>query len=412
MKYILWIFCMVVVPMHAAQTAVLKWKENETFAQYLKRNHVSTDILEHLSKEDVKSFSNINTHHDMYELKKRDGTLLQALIPLGKKMQIHLHRALKSQQYSVEIVPVEYDFHTYFAKIVVKNNPYVDTLKTVKNKKLAKRISSALSETIESKKLQKNDKIDFVYTQRTRMGKPYLMPHIKVARVTMRNKKQYVYVDKDGNGFLNDGNGSKYTVLEKKKKTYTKNVKVKTENSVFGMPLKHIRITSTFSYKRFHPILHCYKPHHGTDFGVKMGTPLLAVNSGTVTYAARMGTYGNVVKIRHGGGYESLYAHQSRVAVKRGQHVVKGQVIGYAGSTGRSTGPHLHFGLMKNGKWIDPMTVLGKKSIERSVKRKFIKYENIKRVKHKHVPLKKLKKYKKKLLKSIKHDDDCYIWND
>jgi murein DD-endopeptidase MepM/ murein hydrolase activator NlpD len=144
------------------------------------------------------------------------------------------------------------------------------------------------------------------------------------------------------------------------------------------MPLRHVRITSHFSHRRYHPILKRYRPHHGTDFGARRGTPLLAVNSGKVSFAGRMGGYGKVVKIKHGSGYESLYAHQSRIRVKRGQRVKKGQIIGYVGSTGRSTGPHLHFGLMRYGKWVNPMKVLRKKSIKDTMLKKFTKYKDVK----------------------------------
>ena len=179
---------------------------------------------------------------------------------------------------------------------------------------------------------------------------------------------------------------------------------------MFGMPLRKVRITSSFSYRRWHPILRRYRPHHGTDFGARRGTPLLAVNSGKVIFSGRMGGYGKVVKIKHDGGYISLYAHQSRIRVKKGQHVKKGQVIGYVGSTGRSTGPHLHFGLMKNGRWIDPMKVLRKKSIKTSIMKKFTRYEDAKITKYKDVDIVQINKDKAKLMKYVEENATSYIW--
>jgi hypothetical protein len=159
--------------------------------------------------------------------------------------------------------------------------------------------------------------------------------------------------------------------------------------------------------------LHRYRPHHGTDFGARRGTPLLAVNDGKVIFAGWMGGYGKVVKIKHAGGYISLYAHQSRIRVKRGQRVKKGQIIGYVGSTGRSTGPHLHFGLMKNGRWIDPMKVLRKKSIGRgSVLKKFTKYEDVKTTKYKKVEIKDAQKNKKRLDAYLIDNAPSYIWGE
>ena len=112
-------------------------------------------------------------------------------------------------------------------------------------------------------------------------------------------------------------------------------------------------ITSGFGY-RIHPIFGYRRFHSGVDFGAGYGTPIRAADSGTVVYATSMGGYGNVIMINHGGGISTLYAHQSSFAVTGGS-VGKGQVVGYVGSTGWSTGPHLHFEVRVNGSPVDPM---------------------------------------------------------
>jgi murein DD-endopeptidase MepM/ murein hydrolase activator NlpD len=116
-------------------------------------------------------------------------------------------------------------------------------------------------------------------------------------------------------------------------------------------------ITSPFGY-RIHPILGYRKLHTGVDFGVGYGTPIHAADSGTVIYATWMGGYGNVIIIDHGRGISTLYGHQSSLAVGTGTRVVRGQVVGYVGSTGFSTGPHLHFEVRVNGVPVDPMGYL------------------------------------------------------
>jgi murein DD-endopeptidase MepM/ murein hydrolase activator NlpD len=116
------------------------------------------------------------------------------------------------------------------------------------------------------------------------------------------------------------------------------------------------RITSTFGRRR-HPILGYARMHAGVDFGAAHGSPIAAVASGVVTYAGRRGGHGNFVKLDHGGGLGTGYAHMSRIAVLPGTQVSAGQVIGYVGSTGLSTGPHLHYEVYQNGRAVNPLSV-------------------------------------------------------
>jgi murein DD-endopeptidase MepM/ murein hydrolase activator NlpD len=116
-------------------------------------------------------------------------------------------------------------------------------------------------------------------------------------------------------------------------------------------------VTSPFGW-RIHPILGYKKFHTGLDFGVGYGTPIRASDSGTVIYSTWMGGYGNVVIVDHGNGLSTLYAHQSSVAAGNGARVTRGQTVGYVGSTGFSTGPHLHFEVRVNGNPVDPMGYL------------------------------------------------------
>ncbi len=114
-------------------------------------------------------------------------------------------------------------------------------------------------------------------------------------------------------------------------------------------------ITSNFSPRRKNPVTGIYKRHTGTDIGAAYGASVVAANSGTVTLAGWNSGYGNCIVIDHGGGKATLYAHLSAYAVSKGQTVTKGQHIGSVGSTGNSTGPHLHFEVLINGVAVDPM---------------------------------------------------------
>ena len=123
-------------------------------------------------------------------------------------------------------------------------------------------------------------------------------------------------------------------------------------------PVSGARITSTFGMRR-HPILGYSKMHTGMDFGVPYGTPIRAAGSGTIMIAGRHGAYGNTIEIAHTDKYETLYGHMSRLAagIRKGVHVNQGQIIGYVGSTGRSTGPHLHYEIRVNDRPVNPANI-------------------------------------------------------
>lgn len=119
-------------------------------------------------------------------------------------------------------------------------------------------------------------------------------------------------------------------------------------------PINGARLSSSYGNRK-HPILGYTKLHTGTDFAAPRGTPIYAAGNGTVNYAGRKGGYGNYVRIRHNGTFQTAYAHMSGIArgVRKGKRVNQGQVIGYVGTTGRSTGNHLHYEVIRNGKFIN-----------------------------------------------------------
>ena len=124
-------------------------------------------------------------------------------------------------------------------------------------------------------------------------------------------------------------------------------------------PLNYRRISSYFTNRRFHPILKRYRPHHGVDYAAPTGTPVVTIGAGRVVKAGRNGGFGNYVEVRHNHVYSSCYGHLSRYGkgVRTGARVSQGQVIGYVGSTGLSTGPHLDFRVKKYGSYVNPLTI-------------------------------------------------------
>ena len=116
------------------------------------------------------------------------------------------------------------------------------------------------------------------------------------------------------------------------------------------------RQSSSYGMRR-HPILGYSRMHAGIDFAAPYGAPIYAATDGRVIYSGRHGGHGKYVKISHGNGLATGYAHMSRIVADNGDHVRRGQIIGYVGSTGLSTGPHLHYELYRNGRTIDPRSV-------------------------------------------------------
>ena len=124
-------------------------------------------------------------------------------------------------------------------------------------------------------------------------------------------------------------------------------------------PLRYRRVTSYFTNRRFHPILNVYRPHHGIDYAAPSGTPVEAAGGGHVAFSGWKNGYGNFIEIKHSNGYVTGYGHLSRIlpGARAGAKITQGQVIGLVGSTGISTGPHLHYEIRAGGKLINPLGI-------------------------------------------------------
>ena len=360
----------------AAKVNHIKWEEGLDFESYLERYGVPEALIDTLDREDVELISEIVDKRYYYEMIASNGVLLQTLIPIGEEMQLHLFMTPKG--YKLEIIPIAYKNDIYITQLSIQNSPNADIIKTVKNRRLAREFSRVLKHSVNFKSIQSGDKLAIVYDQKMRLGRPIGMPDIKVAMMETQGGKHYVFKHTDQRYYDADGKELIKRYMRK--------------------PLNHIRITSHFTHRRFHPIQKRWKAHLGTDFGAKRGTPILAVAKGKVIFAGWKGGYGKVTKIKHDDGYVSLYAHQSRLKAKKGAFVSKGDIIGFVGSTGRSTGPHLHFGIYKNGRAINPMRVVKFKTegLWGSGKRAF---------------LNRKESYKGIIAQIIEENRASYIWN-
>jgi murein DD-endopeptidase MepM/ murein hydrolase activator NlpD len=186
-------------------------------------------------------------------------------------------------------------------------------------------------------------------------------------KVTAIFEELYHDGDKVGNQhllaaeFINKGRQFrtiKYTYKDGKSDYFTPQGR-EMKKAFIRTPIEHARVSSHFNPRRFHPKLHKIRAHKGTDFSARRGTPIMATGNGTIVSIGRKGGYGKTVVIRHREGYRTTYAHMSKYksGLKVGSKVYQSDVIGYVGSTGLATGPHLHYELHKAKKAVDPMRV-------------------------------------------------------
>lgn len=197
--------------------------------------------------------------------------------------------------------------------------------------------------------IQKGDSFKVMYEEQFLEGKRIGTGKIMAAEFTNGGKtfQAVRYTDKQGasNYYTPDGRGMHKAFLR--------------------TPIEFARISSHFSLNRKHPVLHIIRAHKGTDYAAVRGTPIRATGNGKVAFAGRKGGYGNCIVIQHGQGIETLYGHMNAFAkgMKNGARISQGDVIGYVGSTGLASGPHLHYEFHVNGQVRNPVTVPLPKSI-------------------------------------------------
>ncbi len=266
--------------------------------------------------------------------------ITQVLIPISQEMQIHIFQD-ENKKYVLDLIPIEYSEIRQSITIPIKNSPYQDIVETTGNKALANEFIIAFKKSINFKILGKDDLVSIIFNQKIRSGRYFGTPEILAASVQIRKKTYYIFLNQDDKRYYNDQAKSLTSFL-------------------LRMPLRYTRISSKFTLKRYHPILKKYRAHLGVDFAAPTGRKVYATANGKIIHKSRKGGYGKTVMIRHNNGLKSLYAHLSSYnnKIRVGQYVNQGDFIGRVGTTGMSTGPHLHFGLYKNGRAINPLKTI------------------------------------------------------
>ncbi|MGH0029737.1 MAG: M23 family metallopeptidase [Myxococcota bacterium] len=203
---------------------------------------------------------------------------------------------------------------------------------------------------------------DIDFQRSVRPGDAFQIVYERLHRIEMDGSETYV---RPGRilAARYDGSSGRHTAIyfeaEPGRGGYYKPNGGSVEGEFLMSPLRHGRITSSFTHARRHPILKITRPHPGIDYAAPHGTPVWSVADGEVIYRARAGGFGNLIKVRHKTGHISYYSHLSRYAkdLRVGDQVVQKQVIGFVGSTGLATGPHVCFRVQKDGKYVNPATL-------------------------------------------------------
>lgn len=246
-----------------------------------------------------------------------------------------------SDSYAARKIDAEFKYETIGVKATVENSLYVDATRLGAPDKVVVQFANIYEYSVDFQRdIQPGDEFEmFFEVARDQKGDIVKAGDLFYTSFSPRGKVSEYWLFEDNKGRENFYDADGKTAKRKLRAT----------------PVNGARLSSSYG-RRKHPILGYRKLHAGVDFAAPRGTPILAAGSGTVERANRYGSYGNYIRIRHTDGYKTAYAHLNGFArgVKSGAYVKQDQVIGYVGTTGRSTGPHLHYEVHHNGQKINP----------------------------------------------------------
>jgi murein DD-endopeptidase MepM/ murein hydrolase activator NlpD len=317
-------------------------KNNDTIEKILKNYNIkSADIKNIVIKLKEKKLSNIYSGRKLSLIyKKQDkkiNTIVNLVYPVSNTSSIEIRKSQDNfivkenilQLYKKEVV----------VRNVIKNNLYSSAIETGVEPNIIVEFARIYGFEVDFQRdIRKGDWFEILYEK-------FIDDNNKV-RDTGKIIYASMYVNGEEINLYNFKYKNEEEYYDIKGKSITK--------SLMKTPINGARLSSSFGMRK-HPILGYNKMHRGTDFAAPSGTPIMASGSGTVTRARWCGGGGNCVKIKHNSTYETIYAHMKSFAkgIKEGRKVKQGQIIGYVGSTGMSTGPHLHYEVVVNGKKVN-----------------------------------------------------------
>ena len=343
MYKIIFVLFFIITSLFSAEVKESKWPAGETFLTFLDKYSIPQSLYFDLEKEDKELCSEITAERYYYLLENDDGTLNQVLIPVSEEIQLHVYKDIDNK-YKFQTLPISYREYSETIAIPIMSSVSSELQQATGNAALSAHLKSIFKSSVNFRRMQKGDFVAIKYKQKELLGRPFGQPEIEAAMIEVAGKRYYRF---------KNNNNDKY---------YDETGKAFTKIYFFKIPVSYTRISSKFTPKRWHPVLKRYRAHLGTDFAAPRGRKIYAAGDGRVTFVGRKGGYGNTIIIQHPNGYRTLYAHQSRFrsGIKRGKRVKRGELIGYVGSTGLSSGPHLHLGVYKNGRAVNPLKVIKK----------------------------------------------------
>jgi len=315
-------------------------KPGDNLGPLLQRNGLSGQEAYRVTQAfgDVFKPRNLRAGQD-FNLHFTDGTLDHLTFKPNVESTVFVDRT--GEDYTARKIVAEFKYETIGVKATVENSLYVDATRLGAPDKVVAQFANIYEYSVDFQRdIQPGDAFEmFFEVARDQKGEIVKAGDLLYTSFSPRGKTSEYWLFEDSKGRENFYDAKGMTAKRKLRAT----------------PINGARLSSSFGRRR-HPILGYRKMHTGVDFAAPRGTPILAAGSGKVERANRYGGYGNYIRIRHTDGYKTAYAHLSKFArgVKSGAYVKQDQVIGYVGTTGRSTGPHLHYEVHHHGKKINP----------------------------------------------------------
>ncbi|MDX1299451.1 MAG: peptidoglycan DD-metalloendopeptidase family protein [Pseudomonas sp.] len=326
-----------------AQWLSHKIARGESLASIFKAKSLSPGLLHKIvnSSKEAKQLTRLKVGQALEFNLSPDGQLESLHSKLSDLESIALTKSEKGFSFKRDLVKPE--VKTAYSHGVINSSLFLSAKRAGLSHSLTMDLANVFGYDIDfAMDIREGDEFELIYEKKVVNGKQVGTGNILSARFTNRGKTYTAvrYTNKQGNSSYYSANG------ESMRKAFIRT------------PVDFARISSRFSTGRRHPVLNKIRAHKGVDYAAPRGTPIKAAGDGRITLAGRHGGYGNAVVIQHGQRYRTLYAHMNGFAkgIRSGSNVKQGQIIGYIGTTGLSTGPHLHYEFQVNGVHVDPLS--------------------------------------------------------